>query len=244
MTSAPTRPDALLEDLARASRILEMEGHGDMTLGHLSLRDPEGRGLWLKRNAAGLGEIAGPEDFILIDFDGTKLDGDGGRHSEWVIHSEILRARPDVQVVAHTHPFHACLFSASPDPLLPFTVDADYFTELPRHESTSALINTPDLGADLAHALGPTAFAIMMANHGVTFCGTSIPHATMIGVFLEHACRAHVVGLSSGMRCTFPTEEDRALRHGQIMQPTHISHSWNFYVRKIEGRSAVGPSGI
>jgi len=50
-----------------------------MTLGHLSLRDPEGRGLWLKRNAAGLGEIAGPEDFILIDFDGTKLDGDGGR---------------------------------------------------------------------------------------------------------------------------------------------------------------------
>ena len=35
---------AALADLARACRILEMEGHGDMTLGHLSLRDPGERG--------------------------------------------------------------------------------------------------------------------------------------------------------------------------------------------------------
>ena len=29
-----------LDELARACRILEMEGHGDMTLGHVSFRDP------------------------------------------------------------------------------------------------------------------------------------------------------------------------------------------------------------
>ena len=44
-----------LDELARACRILEMEGHGDMTLGHLSLRDPGQRGCWLKRNRIGLG---------------------------------------------------------------------------------------------------------------------------------------------------------------------------------------------
>lgn len=47
-----------LDELARACRILEMEGHGDMTLGHVSLRDPEGRGFWLKRNRIGLGSWA------------------------------------------------------------------------------------------------------------------------------------------------------------------------------------------
>ena len=46
-----------LERLAKACRILEKEGHGDMSLGHVSLRDPDGRGFWLKRNRAGLGEI-------------------------------------------------------------------------------------------------------------------------------------------------------------------------------------------
>ena len=56
-----------LDKLARACRILEMEGHGDMTLGHLSLRDPQGRGYWLKRNAYGLGEITSAADFVLVD---------------------------------------------------------------------------------------------------------------------------------------------------------------------------------
>ena len=108
-----TRPDDSLERLAQACRILEMEGHGDMTLGHVSLRDPGGRGFWLKRNRIGLGEVLGPQDFILVSFEGDKLEGEGGRHSEWPIHSQILRRRPEVQVVAHTHAFHASVLSAS-----------------------------------------------------------------------------------------------------------------------------------
>ena len=96
-----------------------------MTLGHLSLRNSEGRGIWMKRNRAGLGEMLGPDDFVLVDWDGNKLAGNGGRHSEWPIHSEILRLRADVQVVAHTHPFHACVFSGATELLAPYTVDGD-----------------------------------------------------------------------------------------------------------------------
>jgi len=56
---------ASLDELARACRILEMEGHGDMTLGHLSCRDPQQRGFWLKRNRIGLGEVLGADVVIL-----------------------------------------------------------------------------------------------------------------------------------------------------------------------------------
>src|SRR5215218_2985192 len=142
-----------LTELARACRILEMEGHGDMTLGHLSLRESSGRGFWMKRNRAGLGEILGPDDFVLIDWDGRQIAGAGGRHSEWPIHSEILQARPDVQVVAHTHPFFACVFSAAGEPLQPYTVDADYFIHVPRHQDEVALITTKQEGAALARSL-------------------------------------------------------------------------------------------
>ena len=99
---------AALTEAARACRILELEGHGDMTLGHFSLRDPEGRGFWMKRNRVGLGEVLGPDDFVLLDWDGKQIAGSGGRHSEWPIHSEILRVRPDVQVVVH-YPSVSCL---------------------------------------------------------------------------------------------------------------------------------------
>jgi L-fuculose-phosphate aldolase len=227
-----------LDELARACRILEMEGHGDMTLGHLSLRDPEDRGFWLKRNRVGLGEVLGADDFVLVDWEGRQLAGSGGRHSEWPIHSEILRRRSDVQVVAHTHPFHACVFSASLDPLMPFTLDADYFVTVPRHEADVALITTKEEGAALAQSLGD-AFAVLMGNHGVTFCGNSVPHAACVGIFLEKACKAQLAGQGAAFRASLPGPGTREKRHRQIMTPVHWEHSWNYFCRKLAARGTT-----
>ena len=121
-----------LTEAARACRILDMEGHGDMTLGHLSLREGAGKGFWMKRNQIGLGEVLGRDDFVLVDWNGNQIAGSGGRHAEWPIHSEIFRARPDVNVVVHSHPFYASVFSAATERLKPYTVDADHFIEVPR----------------------------------------------------------------------------------------------------------------
>ena len=232
--------DALLAELARACRILEMEGHGDMTLGHLSMRAPDGRGFWMKRNQIGLGEVLGAEDFVLLDWNGAQIAGKGNRHSEWPIHSEILLRRPDVQVVAHTHPFHASVFSTSSGRLQPFTLDADYFIDVPRHADCLALITTKDEGAALARSLGD-GFAVLMGNHGLTFCGTSVPHATCVGIFLEKACRAQLAGEAAGFHPSMPTRATREQRNRQIMTPVHWEHSWNYYCRKLAQRTGSGP---
>jgi L-fuculose-phosphate aldolase len=237
--------DALLQ-LARGCRILEMEGHGDMTLGHLSLRDPDGRGFWLKRNRIGLGEVLGPADFVLVDWEGNKIDGDGGRHSEWPIHGEILRLRADVHVVAHTHPFHACVLSGSTAALDPYTLDCDYFLDVPRHRDEVALITTRPEGEALARALG-AAFAVFMGNHGVTFCGTNIEHAICVGIFLEKACRAQLAGRAAAVLTEMPSAAVRRKRHEQIMTPTHWEHSWNYFCRKLDARSGgagAAPSAL
>jgi ribulose-5-phosphate 4-epimerase/fuculose-1-phosphate aldolase len=81
-TDIDTATRESLTEAARACRILDMEGHGDMTLGHLSLRETTGRGFWMKRNQIGLGEVLGADDFVLVDWDGQKIEGSGGRHSE------------------------------------------------------------------------------------------------------------------------------------------------------------------
>jgi len=226
-----------LNRLARGCRILEMEGQNDMTLGHLSLRDPHGRGFWLKRNARGLGEILSYRDFVLVDERGRQLEGEGGRHSEWPIHWAILNLRPDVQVVAHTHPPHASVLSAFTDSLAPYTLDADYFQALPCHRDDSALIRTPEQGLALARALGAH-FAVLMANHGVTFCGTSIEHAVCIGLLLERAARQHTIGASRPNPPVFPDAAGRARRHGEIMSPVHITHCWDYFNRKLEALAA------
>jgi len=222
-----------LERLALGCRILEVEGHGDMSLGHLSLRDPDGRGFWLKRNRIGLEEVHSAEDFVLVDWDGNQIAGTGGRHSEWPIHSEIFRNRPDVQVVAHTHPKHATILSAFITEFQPFSVDADYFGKLPVLTETAALIKEKDEGQALAMAMGDE-FVVLMANHGVTFCGTSIEHAICVGVFLERASRIELMARSAGLHTQLP-QQQRVKRHSQVMTPIHWEHSFNYFARVVSG---------
>jgi ribulose-5-phosphate 4-epimerase/fuculose-1-phosphate aldolase len=233
-----------LSEAGRACRILDMEGHGDMTLGHLSVRESDGRGFWIKRNGIGLGEVKGPDDFVLVDWEGRQIAGGGGRHSEWPIHSEILRARPDVNVVVHSHPFYASVFSAADEPLQPYTLDADYFIDIPRHDNEVALITTREEGEALARSLGD-AFAVLMGNHGVTFCGATVEHAVCAGIFLEKACKAHLVGRASNIKTSMPGRPIREKRNQQIMTPVHWEYSWNYFCRKLEARATpVGTRGM
>ena len=227
-----------LTEAARACRILDMEGHGDMTLGHLSVR-ADGSGFWMKRNRIGLGEVLGADDFVLLDWDGRQISGSGGRHSEWPIHSEIFRARPDVNVVVHSHPPYASIFSAATEPLQPYTLDADYFIDVPRHEAEVALITLKSEGEALARSLGQN-FAVLIANHGVTFCGTSIEHAVCAGIFLEKACKAQLIGRASNLTTSMPSRAVREKRNKQIMTPVHWEHCWHYFCRKLEARRSGG----
>jgi ribulose-5-phosphate 4-epimerase/fuculose-1-phosphate aldolase len=227
-----------LTEAARACRVLDMEGHGDMTLGHLSVREKNGRGFWMKRNQIGLGEVLGSEDFVLVDWAGQKIAGGGGRHSEWPIHSEIFRVRPDVDIVVHSHPFHASVFSAATEPLLPYTLDTDYFGEVPRYEGGTALVVTKEEGQDIAGVLSEN-FAVLLANHGVVFCGTGVAHAVCVGIFLEKACKAHLAGRAADLEASFPDRAARDRRHKQIATPVHFEHSWRYFCRKLETRTKI-----
>ena len=46
-----------------AYRILDMEGHTDLTQGHLSIRDPDGRGFWMKRTGIAFSEVKATSRF-------------------------------------------------------------------------------------------------------------------------------------------------------------------------------------
>jgi L-fuculose-phosphate aldolase len=232
MSDEPDIP-ARLHDLARAHRILDLEGHNDMSLGHLSWRDPEGRGLWLKRGNLGLEEVQ-DSDFILLSFDGEVLAGEGLRHLEWPIHAEILRARPDVDVVAHTHPFHATALSATTERIRPYTNEGVWFTEAVTHfKLTSDLVNTPLLGRELATALGPSA-AVLLKNHGATFVGTGIREATLAGVFLEKAARVQLTLAASGLEHTYPDADEIARKRQTIYPDRAVENFWQYYNRKLD----------
>lgn len=215
-----------------AHRILDMEGHTDMAQGHLSIRDPYGRGFWLKRTGISLGEVSGPDDFVLAGFDGRKLSGQG-LHGEWPIHSEIFKQRPDVNAIGHTHPFYASVFSASLEPLRAVAHEGSNLRgPIQRYTVTSNLINTVSLGRGVADALGASQ-ALMMKNHGVTFVGSSVEDCVLAGIFLEKACRAQLVIAASGIAWEYPNDKDLVEKYETVMTPSFLKNSWEFYVRKF-----------
>lgn len=206
-------PAAPLEErltrLARAHRVLARGGHSHMTLGHLSLRDPEGRGFWLKARGLGLEEVRGADDFILLDLDGRTLHGDASRrHNEWAIHAEILRARADVHVVAHSHPFHAAAFSATDALLQALTAEGNFLEgRVAYYREMRGLIASPDLGRELARTLGPH-MVVLMKNHGVTTCGPNVAGAALASLFAERACRVQLLLAGSGLCFSAPPAQD------------------------------------
>lgn len=237
---------AELDKLALACRILEMEGHGSRTLGHAALRDPDGRGFWLKRWGLTLGEVFDHTDFQLIGLDGKLIAGDGKkRHSEWPIHAGIFQARPDINAVAHTHPTWGRIFSASNEPLRPVSNAGSYFHEPPpRYSRTSELIRKAEEGDELARVLGPRHLAVFLRNHGVVFCGETVAHMTIIGIHLEEACREMLTIAASGLDWSWPDDEEQARKHGSIGKGRNIEAFFEFFARKLSAAQEAGDPAL
>jgi len=215
-----------------ASRALAAAGQGDMVWGHVAVRDPDGRGIWIKAPGWGLEEIR--EDRVqLVSFDAEVLDCDGHPHKECHIHLEILRRHPDLQCTVHTHAPAAVSFAALGAALLPISHDGIIFggADVPRFTDTGGLVSTPALGRALAETVD-TAPAALMPSHGLVAVGTSVPIAVMHAVLLERACQAQLTAMAAGpIRVHSDAEEARA-KLSQCWPESQFVAGWNYLTRK------------
>src|SRR4051812_8793817 len=106
----------LKQKIIDAGKVLVAEGQADFTRGHISVRLPDDPKLFfMKPHSVGLDELT-QENILTIDLEGNAVAGSARRHSEDYIHSEIFKARPDVNCVLHSHPTYAVALSATGRP--------------------------------------------------------------------------------------------------------------------------------
>jgi ribulose-5-phosphate 4-epimerase/fuculose-1-phosphate aldolase len=224
------------ELVATSSRILAAAGHADLIWGHASVRDPDGKGVWIKSAEWGLDEVT-PERVHLVDGDGAVLSGDGQRHSEYPIHTEVMVARPDVGAVVHTHPPHAVALAATGQPLRPVSHAANYFVppEVPRFTDTADLVLTRELGQAVARTLG-AARALFLVNHGIVAVGENIQAATVAAVLLERACAQQLLTHSAGGWPTWSPPEESLAKREHIYNERAISAVWDHLARRLPGQ--------
>jgi ribulose-5-phosphate 4-epimerase/fuculose-1-phosphate aldolase len=223
----------LKENLAYSCNILANEGHWDNILGHVSVRIPKQNKILMKPHSFGFEEIR-PQHIIVVDIEsGKKIEGKYERHSEVFIHTEIMKARPDVNCVVHTHPPYAIAFGSLRQPLRPVSHEGSIFHQgLPLFDYTTALIRTPELGVEVAKALGKCR-GVLMKNHGSTVVGESIEVATLYAVFLEKACRIQLLASASGAP-SWTSDEEAPIKYEQIYTPHRLGSMWDYFVRRVK----------
>lgn len=218
--------------VATASRVLATTGHGDLIWGHASVRDPGGRGVWLKAATWGLEEII-PTRVHLVGWQGEVLAGGGQRHSEYPIHTEIMAARADVGGVVHVHSPYAVALAASGQPLLPVSHAANYFAPagVPRYTDTADLILTRDLGRSVSARLAD-ANALFLVNHGIITVGADLRAATVAAVLLETACRQQLLTAGFDGDPTWSDPAESAAKRANIYTEQAVLDAWHYLVRR------------
>ncbi|MDQ7800497.1 MAG: class II aldolase/adducin family protein [Armatimonadota bacterium] len=222
----------LRERVAVACRVLAMEGHTDITQGHVSARHPGTPYYWIKASGLGLDEVTA-DDVVLVDLDGNKVWGSGRPHTELPIHAEIYRARSDVMAVVHTHPPYATALAASHVPLRPVSHEGTLFwPEVPRYTFTTDLVHTREQGEALARALG-SARACLMRNHGIVTVGSSVEEAALFALQLERAAKLQILAACLGPYEWTP-EAEVAQKAAHLHSPRQLERNWGYYVRKLQ----------
>lgn len=186
------------QKLIDAGRILENAGQGDLTRGHISIRVPsDPTHFFMKPHSVGFDEITS-ENIVICNLEGEKVGGGGRKHSEVYIHSEIYKARPDVNSVVHTHPTYAVALSATGQALKSVSQPAASFAEgVPYYTDTIELIRSQDMGARVAIALGKCK-AVLLRNHGAAIVGTTVEESTILSILLDSACQIQLAAMAAG----------------------------------------------
>jgi L-ribulose-5-phosphate 4-epimerase len=219
-------PDEIRRDIVTACRVLEAAGQADMVWGHVSVRDPDARGVWLKGSHLGFDEVT-EDDVILLGWDGEILEGTAGRHIEYPIHTEIMARRSDVNAVVHTHPLYSVAFAATGWQLKALSHEGSHFVppDIARFTRTGDLVRTPELGQALADTLGDR-LAVLMPHHGITTAGSDVGQAVAAATHLERACQ---IALLAGEHA-IPSPDGEALEKRK-RSARHLAMAWAYLVR-------------
>src|SRR5215216_5062359 len=170
----------MLQELVDAIRMLERAGFIDHS-GHGSVRRDAGS-FHINSGASVRGSLT-VNDVVTIDLQGDLLEGVARPPLEFHIHSEIYRARPDVNAVLHLHPQWSTLLTMTGVKFRPVYAQGVLLERVPILDSPLS-VNTKPAGEMLASTLGHGR-AVLLKSHGAVTVGRDLLEAFALAAYLE-----------------------------------------------------------
>lgn len=159
------------------------------------------------------------EDIVVLDLDGSVVDGNRKPSSEVELHRIFYQNRPDIHSVVHTHSTY-CTVLATNHMDLPASSYLVAFAGKDVRCAPYAPFGTREL-AELTFEAMKDRKAALMANHGLITGSISLTKAFEIAQQIEFCAKVYVKALSIGSPVILSEDEmsrmiDRFQNYGQI----------------------------
>lgn len=184
---------------------MNASGLNQGTSGNVSARSGE----YLLITPSGLpyGEMT-PETIVAmpLDRDDGSFEGDLAPSSEWRFHLDIVRARPEVGAVVHTHSTYATALAicGREIPAVHYMIAAAGGPTI--RIAPYATYGTAELSRNALTALEGRS-ACLLANHGVIATGPSLKRALWLAGEVETLARQYVLAETLGSPRILPDDE-------------------------------------
>lgn len=178
--------------------------------GNLSIYDPATGNIAISPEGISF-SVMNPEDVVIIDRKGNLIEGTRVPSSEHALHAAIYECRLAAKAVVHMHPKYCTTLACMRVPL-----KAVHYALAPVGVTTVPSIpfhtyGTLELAADVQTHIG-NSNAVLLENHGLLTCGSSIENAFNLALTCEWAAEIQWRCLCAGKISYLTDEQMEALR--------------------------------
>jgi ribulose-5-phosphate 4-epimerase/fuculose-1-phosphate aldolase len=188
-------------DLAAALRMAVRLGMHEGICNHFSFMLPGADCFLLNPYGLHWSEIRA-SDLLVVDAKGKVIEGEGeAEATAFYIHSRIHLANPRATCVLHTHMPYATALTMIEGGELEWAgqTSLNFYDDVAYDRVYNGLVLDNSEGDRIAAAMGDKR-VMFMANHGVIVIGRSVAEAFDDLYYLERACQAQVIAMSTGRK--------------------------------------------
>ena len=190
----------LLEDLRKQVVKVGLEAlsrgvvHG--TAGNMSIRDPETGLIAISPSGIPYPEVMAA-DVVIVNDDGEVVDGRRKPSSETPLHTMVMRARPKVRAIVHTHSHYSTVVSCIRPNLPPILTETCLVVGASVPVTRYGLTGTPDFGESVLEVLTPDTKAVIIKNHGLICFADSFDAALGLAEVVEESAKVYINALAA-----------------------------------------------
>jgi ribulose-5-phosphate 4-epimerase/fuculose-1-phosphate aldolase len=194
-------------DLAALYRLFDHYHWTDLTYTHISARVPGEPENYLINPYGLLFDEITASNMVKVNFEGRVLSGAYPYNKAGqLIHAAVLRARPEINYVLHSHTRAGIAVSAMQPGLLPLSEQANAILGALAYHRYDVVEDDQEECGRLSKDLSGK-YLMVLHNHGLLVCGRTAGEAFLYHYLLERACEIQVDVLQSGQKYIEPSRE-------------------------------------